>query len=73
MVEAVQASNLLPEDLNLSLPPPSAALSVRVVPGLRVLSLRYLAGGVAPVDAAVAAHGLTQKPEPGTFRGTDPC
>jgi heterotetrameric sarcosine oxidase gamma subunit len=73
MVEAGQASSPVPEDLVASLPRPSAACAVRVVPGLRVLSLRYLADGAAEVHEAVVAHGLTQLPEPGTFRGADPC
>jgi heterotetrameric sarcosine oxidase gamma subunit len=72
MVEGGQASSPVPEGLDLSLPLPSAAQSVRPVPGLRVLSLRYLADGAAVVNAVVAAHGLTQLPEPGTFRGADP-
>jgi heterotetrameric sarcosine oxidase gamma subunit len=72
MVEGGQASSPVPEGLDVSLPLPSAAQSVRPVPGLRVLSLRYLADGAAVVNAVVAAHGLTQLPEPGTFRGADP-
>jgi heterotetrameric sarcosine oxidase gamma subunit len=73
MVEAGQASSPLPKEQDVTLPRPSAARSVRPVPGLRVLSLRYLADGDAAVKAAVAAHGLTPLPEPGTFRGADPC
>jgi heterotetrameric sarcosine oxidase gamma subunit len=72
MVESAPASSLLPEDLGLSFPLPSAALSVCLVPGLRVVSLRHLAGGAAGLDAVAAAHGLAQLPGPGTFRGTDP-
>jgi len=72
MVETLDASSPLHKELRVSLPLPTAAPSVRVAPGLRVLSVRHLAGGAAAVDAAVAAHGLTPLPEPGTFRGTDP-
>lgn len=72
MVEAGQASSPVPEEQDVYLHRPSAARSVRPVPGLRVLSLRYLADGAAAVNAAVSAHGLTQLPEPGTFRGADP-
>lgn len=72
MVDTVNALSPQPMELEVSLPLPSAALSVRVVPGLRVLSLRYLGGGAAAVDAVAAANGLTQLPEPGHFRGIDP-
>ncbi|MFN0183427.1 MAG: hypothetical protein ACKVQR_06360 [Aquabacterium sp.] len=72
MVETREASSLLHGDLGVSLPLPTAGRAIRVVPGLRILSLRHLPGGAAALNAAVAAHGLTPLPEPGTFRGADP-
>ena len=58
--------------LRAALPAPTAALTVQVVEGLRVLALRHLAGGAAAVEAAVAAHHLAPLPQPGAFRGADP-
>ncbi len=72
MLETLDAASPLHEEQRVSLPVPTAALSVRAVPGLHVLSLRHLAGSAAAVDTAVAAHGLAPLPAPGTFRGTDP-
>jgi heterotetrameric sarcosine oxidase gamma subunit len=72
MVDALNPSSPLDDVLSLSLPRPTAALSVRAVPGLRVLSLRHLTGGSAAIDAAVAAHGPTPRPAPGSFCGADP-
>lgn len=72
MVETLDASSPLPEVLSAGLPLPTAAMSVRVVPEVCVLSLRHLAGGTAAIDEALAAQLLTPLPEPGVFRGTDP-
>ncbi len=72
MVETFDASSPIPEVLSACLPMPTAAMSVRAVPGVFVLSLRHLAGGTAAIDAALTAHALTPLPEPGVFRGTDP-
>ena len=72
MVEALAASSPLLEELGACLPLSTAALSVRVLPGLHVLSLRHLAGGTAAVASAVAVHGLAPLPVAGTVRGTDP-
>lgn len=47
--------------------------AVRVVEGLRVLTLRHLAGGSAVIEAAATALGLVPLPQPGTCRGVDPC
>ena len=68
MVQTLDASSPLHRGLSADLPVPTAALSVRVATGVRVLSVRHLTGGAA----AVAACGLTPLPEPGTFGGTDP-
>jgi heterotetrameric sarcosine oxidase gamma subunit len=72
MGETLDASSPLPEGLSAGLPMPTAAMQFRVVPGVRVLSLRHLAGGTAAIEAALTAHALTPLPEPGVFRGTDP-
>lgn len=72
MVETQDVSSPLHGEFNAGLPLPAAAMSVRVVPGLRVLTLRHLARGTAAVAAAAAAHGLAPLPEPGAFCGTDP-
>lgn len=71
MLEALAASPL-EADLRSAWPAATQALEVRVVEGLRVLSLRHRAGGTAVVEQALEAHGIPALPEPGTFMGTEP-
>jgi sarcosine oxidase gamma subunit len=54
------------------LPAPTPALTVDIVEGLRVLALRYLAGGVAAIDVVLAGHGLALMTRPGGCKGADP-
>ncbi len=54
------------------LPPASQALKVSVAGGLRVLALRYLAGGAAAIHEVLAAHHLPPLPVAGTCVDSDP-
>ena len=58
--------------VSAAVPAPTAAMTVHVVDGLRVLALRHLAGGAAAIEAAVAAHHLAPLPQPGACHGADP-
>lgn len=79
MLEQPLAPGPLDSWLHPLLPVPTAALSVRVrvrvrvMHGLRVLALRHLAGGKTNLISAVAKHGLSLLPGPGTWRGIEPC
>lgn len=72
MVDRLPISSPMDEALRASLPAPSAALTVRLVEGLRVLVLRHLAGGAASVETVLADHGLGPLPKPGACHGGDP-
>jgi sarcosine oxidase gamma subunit len=72
MVDPLAASSPLDPALRAALPAPTAALSVRVVEGVRMLVLRHAAGGHAALEAALAGQGLSPLPQPGTFHGSDP-
>lgn len=58
--------------LRAAWPPPSAALTVRVLEDLGVLSLRHLPGGTAALEGALSAHALAPLPKPGACHGSDP-
>ncbi len=72
MVDRLPTSSPIDEALRASLPAPSAALTVRVVEGLRVLVLRHLTGGAATIETVLADHGLGPLPKPGACHGGDP-
>jgi sarcosine oxidase gamma subunit len=89
MADQALACNAGHAALHALLPAPTAALSVRVVDGLRVLALRHLAGGEPALVCSMADHGLTSLPTPaacldarsdilvgasqGPWSGADPC
>jgi len=72
MVDRLAASSPINAGLQAALPPITAALTVRVIEGLRVLALRHLADGAAAIEVVVAAHDLAPLSKPGTFHGADP-
>lgn len=72
MADHLAPSSPLDAALREALPPPTPALTVRVVEGLRVLALRYLAGGAAAIELALAAHDLAPLAQPGACKGADP-
>lgn len=72
MADQLAPTSPLDSVLCAALPAPTPALTVRVVEGLRVLALRYLAGGGAAIEMALAAHDLAPLAKPGACRGADP-
>jgi heterotetrameric sarcosine oxidase gamma subunit len=72
MADHLRANDPSDAHLLAALPAASAALTVRVVRGLRVLVLRHLAGDTRALDEALAGMGLTPLPQAGAWRGNDP-
>lgn len=72
MVEPLPTSGVVDDTLRAALPVPTAALKVRIVEGLGVLSLRHFPGGTAAVEAALDEHAGLPLPKPGECLGADP-
>ncbi len=72
MADRLAPTSALDAGLRAALLAPTPALTVRIVEGLRVLALRCLAGGVAAIEAALAAHDLAPLAKPGACNGADP-
>jgi heterotetrameric sarcosine oxidase gamma subunit len=71
MADHLLASSATDAQLLAALPAASAALTVRVVHGLRVLTLRHLAGNKGPLEEALARHHLTPLHQAGSWHGAD--